>query len=84
MIMPNQQSAARLTCQQQGEFQLIISGDQSNFNSSAERRKTTLMVVFILKEKYILVILLINQPKGNDTCGKRSLNLYSLDHGCEP
>ena len=56
MIMPNQQSAARLTCQQPGEFQLIISGDQSNFNSSAERRKTTLMVVFILKEKYILVI----------------------------
>lgn len=39
MIMPNQQSTARLTCQQPGEFQLIISGDQSNFNSSAERKE---------------------------------------------
>ena len=29
------------------------------------------MVVFVLKEKYILVIWLINLPKDNDTCGKK-------------
>jgi len=36
--------------------------------------------VFLQKEKYTSDILLIEQHKGNNKAGKKSLNLYSSDH----